>query len=168
MFIIRDMVTGDLLGSPITSLVFWPGTPDRCEMVLQHGLEYRPGDTVLQKVYAIEETSEGEGSARVVGDPVYDEENDRVTRHTVRSKSDTDIALAATQWVRDRSAGYEATIFEMKGVPASVGDKVMGLGFVVDALVAEVYAIRQGQAMTGEFAELLTRIAAVKQANPKP
>lgn len=167
-YILRDMVNGGFLGSPFTSLTHWHGTTDRNEMVLAHGLEYVKGETVLQKVYAIEETSEGEGSDLAVGDPAYDSGNDRVTRHTVKSKSAADLQREATQWVRDRSAGYEQTVLEMKGFPEALGDKITGLGFVMDAVIAELYAIRQGAAMTAEFGELLTRIAAVKQAIPKP
>jgi hypothetical protein len=166
MFVIRDMGTGALVGSPFSGAFTWHGTSDRCEMLPAHGLEYRPGETVLQKVYAIEETSEGEGSDSVVGDPVYVSGTDTVTRHTVRSKSASDLAFEATQWVRDRADDYEREVFDMKGLPPGVGNKVTGLGFTVDAIIAELAA--RGEPATAEFAELLTRIAAVKQAVPKP
>jgi hypothetical protein len=85
MFILRDMVNGGLLGQPFIGEFTWHGTNDRCETAPVHGLEYRTGDTVLQKVYAILDQSSGSGPSVVHGDPAYDAENDRVTRTVTRS-----------------------------------------------------------------------------------
>ena len=166
-YIIRDTVSGVLLGSPFSNNKFkWHGTDAICLTRLEHGLTH---DT--QKVYEIVETSEGAGSVVTVG-LTYNETTDKVTRHTVRSKSQADLdaeALAeATAWLPARANGYAAEIADMKGLPAGMVDKVSAAGFVLDSVVAEIVAIRTGKPMTPEFTELLTRIAAVKAANPKP
>jgi len=84
-FILRDMVGGGLLGDPFTGTVVWHGTNDRCEMVTVHGLEYRTGETVLQKVYQIIDQESGDGPLITIGEPTYDAENDRVTRSLTHS-----------------------------------------------------------------------------------
>lgn len=166
MFIIRDMVGGEFLGEPFASNRFkWHGTNDICMTRIEHGLEYKPEETVLQRVYEIVDLPvTGAGSIVIYGAPTYDIDNDRVTRTVTKEKSGSDIASEKSQWVRDRADAYEASIHEMKGYPQ--GNKITGLGFVVDAVIAELVA--RGGPATPEFAELLKRIAAVKQAHPKP
>ncbi len=87
MFIIRDMQTGLLVGSPFTGTrIKWYGSNDVCDMTSPHGAEWKNGgDVVVQKVYEIIELTAGSGPSRSVGAPVYDSGQNRVTRTTTLS-----------------------------------------------------------------------------------
>lgn len=166
-YIIRDMTSGDLVGSPFTRSPFsWNGDHGECRTKIAHGLELKDEQgNVLQRVYEIEETITGTGSDVSYGDPTYDDVNDRVTRTITKSQTQADIDFEATAYVRNRKAGYMAAVLGAKSYE-DFGDAVDGVGFVLDAVIAEMAA--RGDSETQEFADLLTAIAAVKAAYPKP
>ena len=96
MFIIRDMVSGALLGEPFNGTVSWYGYPNSiCQNATQHGLVFRPGEVTLQKVYKIEEIVSGSGSVVTYGAPTYVNAGDKVTRTKTFSQSQADIDAAA-------------------------------------------------------------------------
>lgn len=166
MFILRDMATGETLGEAFNSSPFkWHGTNDECRTQLAHGLEYKPGSIVLQRVYRVVDLAPtGEGSVAAYGPPTLDEANDRYTRTVTLSKSDDDLRADLTAWVRNRRSGYKSAVLNAKGFPE--GTEIDGLGFVVDMLIGELQA--RGAASTQEFSDFLSARAAVKAANPKP
>ena len=165
MFILRDMVSGETLGKPFNSSPFkWHGTEDECRTQLSHGLEYKPGSVVLQRVFAIVDLAPtGDGSIVTYGDLEFDQGNDRYTRSVVLSKSNRDNYNAARAWIRARKNGYRDAVLTLKGHPN--GDYTDGIGFVLDAILSEMVA--RGAPVTKEFGDLINVIATVKQANPK-
>jgi len=165
-FILRDTVSGDLLGEPFDGAFVWHGTTDRCAMIAQDGLEYVLGATVLQRVYEIAEKRKGAGSVAVAGEPIYNNKTDTVSRHTIYSRSQLDLAVDATAWARTRANGYVAAIAGVKGFPPELADKVTVIGFVLDAIITEMAA--RGASETQEFADIIAAIAAVKLSIPKP
>ena len=78
-YIIRDMVSGDLVGSEITRSPFsWHGDNGECRTKPVHGLELKDGETVIQKLYEI---NDAQGSAyKTAGALSYDSGSDSVTR----------------------------------------------------------------------------------------
>lgn len=48
------------------------------------------------------------------------------------------------------------------------GDVIKTIGDVLDILIAEVYALSNNTPSTQDMADLLTKIQAIKSANPKP
>lgn len=166
MFILRNMATGETLGEAFNSSPFkWHGTNDECRTQIAHGLEYKPGSIVLQRVYRVVDLDPtGEGSVAVYGPPTLDEQNDRYTRTVTRSKSSSDLYQDAREWIAARKAGYRDAVLTLKHHPN--GDYTDGIGFVIDAIITELVA--RGNPATPEFGAILQAIAAVKQANPKP
>jgi hypothetical protein len=166
MYVIRDMAVGGVLRGPFNEFPFvWPGTNDECRTQLAHGLEYKPGSIVLQRVYRLVDLPPtGQGSVVTYGDPELDEDGDRYTRAVTLSRSQDDIYRDERSWITSRKTGYRDAVLSLKGHPN--GDFVDGIGFVIDAILTEIVA--RGSVQTAEFGSLLQAIAAVKQANPKP
>ncbi len=85
-----------------------------------------------------------------------------------QAQSEYDAYLADVAYVPDRAAAYRTAIAHLKGVDGATQIEV--LGFVVDAMAAQVEAMRVelGAAATAEWTALVAKIAEVKAAIPKP
>ena len=83
MFIIRDMQSGQLVGSQFGGGRFqWHGVASFCETAAVPGLQLKSedGNGLLQQVYQIVDLVEGSGEIAAYGEPEYDGPTDRVTR----------------------------------------------------------------------------------------
>lgn len=81
-FIIRDMVGGELLGGAFDSgPIRWFGTSDIAPINPAPDLQYfGGGESLLQQVYEIVNQNTGYGSIVSYGDPIYNANDDTVTR----------------------------------------------------------------------------------------
>lgn len=80
-------------------------------------------------------------------------------------ESDRIAEKASVAYIDVRKKAYRDGVLALKNYK---GDYIDSMGFVLDALIGEVVAIRAGAARPAEFTALLQMIAAVKAANPKP
>lgn len=115
MLIVRDMLTGDLVGNafPEGGSFRWPGTNSTCEPA-KAGLELKrwdEGNLILHlQTYTIERVTTGEGTVETPGAISYDAENDRVVQPVTLSAAVVtadDVRLEARRRILGRYADWK-------------------------------------------------------------
>jgi hypothetical protein len=175
-YVIRDMISGERVGSVITSSPFvWPGTADECRTNITNGLEYKGGgDEVLQRVYRLDDLEPtGAGSVVELGEPVFDEDGSRYTRAVTKTKSSDDLYADQRAWVSNRRQAYRAAILALNDFER--GDLIDGVGFVLDAaltmqvnIVQALVAANIPVTVDPKWQAQLQAVLAVKAQFPKP
>lgn len=133
MFIIRDMITGALVGQAFAAggPFSWYGVNLLCLMAPAHGLQLKSaaGEQLLQQVYEIvDQAPTGAGTIVTHGTPTYDEGEDRVTR-TVTLSLDPAVVAAEQEAIARANfrAGVERDADQLEAEADDAEDVSVGL-----------------------------------------